>query len=258
MMSRLMRNVMFCVFFAFVCNSCNYILLVSSFSPCKLDRSTRQQPDVRLSQLVTTFDHNANKRRAVCKVQNHAAFKQRQNPCFLRPIVSVRVQSSFFLDDQVDVATASTAMNDFPVVPSLLVVVAIVIGTAAQFLIQKQLEGDQGLGSFLKDGSGFSKSAFRPIADGDRAVSQGDPLPWLKLPKLDFVEVAGQTNNNNNSGDDNSNDDDLEATVVVLETLRAELNQQVAKGNTAEAQAIKRRLETIMAEKGIAYNADQK
>jgi len=29
------------------------------------------------------------------------------------------------------------------------------------------------------------------LDDKDRAVAR-DPLPWLKLPKLDFVEVAGQ------------------------------------------------------------------
>lgn len=138
-----------------------------------------------------------------------------------------------------------------------------IIGGAAQFLIQKQLQGDQGLGAFLKDGRGYSNSSFRPILDSDRAVSQGDPLPWLKLPKLDFVEVAGQSNSNNNNSNNDAADaaddlekDDLETTVQMLETLQGELNQQMALGNTAEAQVIKRRLQTIMTEKGISYNTD--
>ena len=75
--------------------------------------------------------------------------------------------------------------------PWFLVVLALGIGSTAQGLINKQLEGDQGLGAFLQDGRGYSNSAFRPLLDDqDRAVQQ-DPLPWLKLPQLDFVEVVG-------------------------------------------------------------------
>eukprot|EP00429_Kryptoperidinium_foliaceum_P039094 CAMPEP_0176178424 /NCGR_PEP_ID=MMETSP0120_2-20121206/91422_1 /TAXON_ID=160619 /ORGANISM="Kryptoperidinium foliaceum, Strain CCMP 1326" /LENGTH=59 /DNA_ID=CAMNT_0017516577 /DNA_START=1 /DNA_END=177 /DNA_ORIENTATION=- len=54
------------------------------------------------------------------------------------------------------------------------------------------LEGDQGLGAFLKDGSGYNKSGFQNI-QGSKGKSS-DPLPWLKLPQLDFVEVSGQPN----------------------------------------------------------------
>ena len=51
------------------------------------------------------------------------------------------------------------------------------------------LKGERGLGAFLSDGSGFKKSGFRPL---DGADMKTDPLPWLKLPELDFVDVAGQ------------------------------------------------------------------
>ena len=141
------------------------------------------------------------------------------------------------------------------VIPSLLLVFAALgIGIAAQSLINQQLKGDQGLSAFLKDGSGYSKSAFRPIVDNDRAVSQGDPLPWLKLPTLDFVEVAGQQPTTTTT---TTVDDNLSTTLETLTRLRLELNEQVAQGNTAEAQAIKRRLEKLMVENGIAYNADE-
>lgn len=61
------------------------------------------------------------------------------------------------------------------------------------------LSGDQGLAAFLKDGTGFQKSAFKerkpnPFGKNENAPlgSSKDPLPWLKLPTLDFVEVKGQ------------------------------------------------------------------
>ena len=130
--------------------------------------------------------------------------------------------------------------------PWFLVVLALAIGSTAQGLINKQLEGDQGLGAFLQDGRGYSNSAFRPLLDDqDRAVPQ-DPLPWLKLPQLDFVEVAGQQ----------QDDKGLEATLERLEDLKLELKRQVALGNTAEAQAIQGRLEQVMAEQGITYTPD--
>ena len=91
------------------------------------------------------------------------------------------------------------------VIPSLLLVFAALgIGIAAQSLINQQLKGDQGLSAFLKDGSGYSKSAFRPIVDNDRAVSQGDPLPSLaQTSNLGFCRScrsATHNHHNNNCG----------------------------------------------------------
>ena len=138
--------------------------------------------------------------------------------------------------------------------PWFLVVLALAIGSTAQGLINKQLEGDQGLGAFLQDGRGYSNSAFRPLLDDqDRAVQQ-DPLPWLKLPQLDFVEVAGQQQQQQQQQQDD--DQELEATLQTLQELKLELKRQVALGNTAEAQAIQGRLEQVMAEQGITYTPD--
>mmetsp|Transcript_25244 Transcript_25244/g.39083 ORF Transcript_25244/g.39083 Transcript_25244/m.39083 type:complete len:180 (-) Transcript_25244:562-1101(-) len=97
-------------------------------------------------------------------------------------------------------ATPSEVMNDLPpaeAVPIVLVA-AFGIGVAAQSWINFQLDGDRGLGKFLSDGRGFNRSAFTPrrgrddYNDGTAPLSKSDPLPWLKLPQLDFVEVAGQ------------------------------------------------------------------
>ena len=96
-------------------------------------------------------------------------------------------------------ASPNDIMNDLPPTDSvpLILLAALGIGFTAQSWINFQLGGDRGLGSFLSDGSGFNRSAFRPrsgtgdISDGTAPVST-DPMPWLKLPRLDFVEVAGQ------------------------------------------------------------------
>jgi hypothetical protein len=52
------------------------------------------------------------------------------------------------------------------------------------------VSGNQGLGAYLKDGSGYNKSAFQPL--NSQEENDKDPLSWLSLPKLDFVDVKGQ------------------------------------------------------------------
>eukprot|EP00594_Rhizosolenia_setigera_P008486 CAMPEP_0178963314 /NCGR_PEP_ID=MMETSP0789-20121207/14946_1 /TAXON_ID=3005 /ORGANISM="Rhizosolenia setigera, Strain CCMP 1694" /LENGTH=138 /DNA_ID=CAMNT_0020647751 /DNA_START=65 /DNA_END=484 /DNA_ORIENTATION=+ len=81
----------------------------------------------------------------------------------------------------------------------LIVSIAITLLVASQTFINTMLKGDQGLSAFLSDGSGFNKSGYRPRSrtkDDQRKdgapLSGEDPLPWLKLPELDFVEVKGQ------------------------------------------------------------------
>lgn len=90
-------------------------------------------------------------------------------------------------------AVFDNSFSDSPIPVWAIVVVTLILGFAANAWIQTLLSGDRGLGNFLSDGSGFGQSKFQPLTtkDQDRAVS-GDPLPWLRLPDLDFVEVAGQ------------------------------------------------------------------
>lgn len=134
----------------------------------------------------------------------------------------------------------------FSFVP-VLVVVALGLGFTAQGWINRQLEGEQGLGAFLKDGKGYSRSSFRPLADGDRAASS-DPLPWLSLPKLDFVEVAGQ--------EDSGSSSDETKLMEELERLRLAMNEQLETGNLTEAAAIRNKLETRMRETGVEFMGD--
>jgi hypothetical protein len=181
---------------------------------------------------------------------------------------------------------------------------AIVIGIVANGWIQTLLKGDQGLGSYLSDGSGYQKSSFRPLSakgknnsnnnnsnskNNDNMVAvKSDPLPWLKLPQLDFVEVAGQvkTNNNINSpedgwkslwsnrpneegkmssmksfqnGGDNNNKNNpnqalLDETLLLqLERLRLEMSYQLQQGNIDDAIVIRNELEKMMKENNIEY-----
>jgi hypothetical protein len=90
------------------------------------------------------------------------------------------------------------SFSNSPIPLGIVVAIALSLGVGANIWIQQLLSGDRGLGNFLSDGPGFGQSKFQPLTtkDQDRAVSY-DPLPWLKLPKLDFVEVAGQDNGGN-------------------------------------------------------------
>jgi hypothetical protein len=74
-----------------------------------------------------------------------------------------------------------------------IIILAVVLGLLSQILINSMLKGDQGLGAFLSDGKGYGKSQFRPYTKG-KDPRKKDPLPWLKLPKFKYVEVAGQEN----------------------------------------------------------------
>lgn len=135
--------------------------------------------------------------------------------------------------------------------PFVVAGVALGLGVAAQGFINQMLEGDQGLGAFLKDGSGYKKSGFRrgtssSNAEQAAAAAAADPLPWLKLPQLDFVEVAGQPSRQ-----------EEEALMKRLETLRSEMNEQLEAGKVEEATAIREELEAFMDEMGIEYSTDR-
>jgi hypothetical protein len=62
----------------------------------------------------------------------------------------------------------------------------LLVGIAAVRFQGTLLEGKSGLSNFLKDGKGWQGSAYQP-----EERTRVDPMPWLKLPKLDFVEVYG-------------------------------------------------------------------
>jgi hypothetical protein len=155
-------------------------------------------------------------------------------------------------------STSPPQMDLSPPIILGLVFVALAIGILANGWISRLLSGDQGLASFLSDGSGYNKSSFKPLKkDSDRAV-QSDPLPWLKLPELDFVEVAGQeprrrsdptfppasaTSSGLGEGGE-ANDESI--MIAKLELIRREMQDQLRSGNTQEAERLRTELERLM------------
>ena len=148
-------------------------------------------------------------------------------------------------------------IGSFPTVP-LVVVVALGIGWLAQGWINTMMEGDRGLGAFLRDGTGYNRSAFgsnrpkRQQQQQQQQQQQDDPLPWLKLPKLDYVEVAGQEQET----EPTLQQLDDRAVEQTLEKLRIELQDELESGNLTKANQLRVQLETIMKEQGYEYFSD--
>ena len=135
----------------------------------------------------------------------------------------------------------------------VITVVALVLVTAAQTLINSMLNGDQGLSAYLSDGSGYNKSGFKRRDDGTdgRGVrGGGDPLSWLRLPRLDFVEVAGQ---------DSAVAEDEEALVVLkLDGLAERLRFEIQDGEKKKAEKTAVELESLMQKYGFSYREDSR
>ena len=156
--------------------------------------------------------------------------------------------------------------------PLAVVVLALVLLVSAQSFINTMLDGDQGLGAFLRDGSGYNRSGYRPNTSGDNDSSNNDPLPWLKLPKLDFVEVAGQEEQGPSPEQQLLAEQEEQETVYKeLDRLRQELNQELqsvrrrrlegmdngGKDEMAKAKLLQAKLEGLMKAYGIEYETDE-
>jgi hypothetical protein len=118
---------------------------------------------------------------------------------------------------------------------------ALAFGIAAQGWINNMTQGERGLGAYLSDGKGFGGSRFSPAGGSGDAVSGEDPLPWLKLPKLDFVEVAGQA----------------DSAEMQLEGLRQKMIRALQEGNVEEATDLRQQLEDIMTANGFDYTPNE-
>lgn len=134
----------------------------------------------------------------------------------------------------------------------LIVSIALIIGVAAQWFINSMVSGDRGLGAFLSDGSGFNRSNFKLVDknnkyEGNSPLSGTDPLPWLKLPKLRYVEVAGQERNEvvNLSED---------AAREILESLAEKILYHVKNGELELAKETEAELERRLEEFGFEYS----
>lgn len=160
----------------------------------------------------------------------------------------------------------------------LVVLGALLLAFSAQSWINSLLGGDQGLGAFLSDGTGFNKSSFkqrkRPITDerslgpGDPSapLGAGDPLPWLKLPELDYVDVAGQPKKSPKAKvkqksvpqkikEMNLSINRDELVLLRLEALKDEMKAAVKSGKLDEAKLIEDELEKVMKEEGYDFSA---
>jgi hypothetical protein len=88
--------------------------------------------------------------------------------------------------------------------------------------------------------------------DEDRAVSS-DPLPWLRLPKLDYVEVAGQKDQAREDFELGRSMVSSDPSLVQLEDLRVRMNQKLAQGDVDAAESLRQQLEAKMKEGGFEY-----
>lgn len=148
--------------------------------------------------------------------------------------------------------------------PLLAAAVALGLLIAAQSFINQMLDGDQGLGAFLKDGSGYQRSRFRAVQK--KKETTNDPLPWLKLPQLDFVEVAGQERElkmKQIAIIEQEQQQQQNAGVVPdsvyqeLEQLRMAMNRELQEENISEAKRIRKQLEGLMKKNGIKYTPSE-
>lgn len=165
-------------------------------------------------------------------------------------------------------------------VPSLgdapsVVFVAVILAIAAQSWINSLLGGDQGLGAFLSDGGGFNKSGFKPrtrkrpnmdyrtTVPGDNTEPLGgpDPLPWLKLPELDFVDVAGQPKKPKQMRQSmkdmppSSIEKDDSKVIARLEFLREQMKIEIKGDNLEGAKEVENELKRVMKKEGYDYSA---
>jgi hypothetical protein len=158
------------------------------------------------------------------------------------------------------------SLLDVPLGIPLVVLVAALLAFSAQSWINSLLGGEQGLGAFLSDGSGFNKSGFkqrrRPRNDygvipGDTTKPLGgpDPLPWLKLPELDFVDVAGQTKTPKKMQQSarekiSAIERNQSGVILRLDSLREKMKTEVGRGNFDAAKRIEIELERLMKDEG--------
>lgn len=146
--------------------------------------------------------------------------------------------------------------------PIFIAILALLLLVSAQSFINKMLEGDRGLGAFLKDGSGYNRSGFSASGGSDKDSGTGDPLPWLKLPRLDFVEVAGQKEATMRE------EEEQRMVYEELDRLRLRLNRELEnvkrrredgsgrEDDTAEATRLRTKLEGLMTRYGIEYETE--
>ena len=146
---------------------------------------------------------------------------------------------------------SSNLPEELPLVP-FAVIASIILLIIAQSWINFLLKGDQGLGAFLSDGSGYNKSGFKPKKDKD-TVGVEDPLPWLKLPEFDYVDVAGQPKRPQISSETQTTMAIDGEVISKMEALKDEMKIKVSQGDFERAKKIEMQLETLMKKEGYTF-----
>ena len=88
-----------------------------------------------------------------------------------------------------------------------------------------------------------------------------DPLPWLKLPEFDFVDVAGQPKKpkqmqqSMREGKSPSSSRNESEVLAELEFLREQMKMEIERGNLEDAKRIESELERIMKKEGFNYSS---
>ena len=128
------------------------------------------------------------------------------------------------------------------------------------------------MGAFLSDGTGYNKSGFKPrrknkaddAGDPSKPLGGADPLPWLKLPEFDYVDVAGQPKKPKqpeiiipNSSSTNSSSKSEAEVVSRLEFLFARMKEEVDNDNLIEAKRFELELEKIMEEEEFSFSSKE-
>ena len=134
------------------------------------------------------------------------------------------------LDDEFEVMDRLDPVSIFG-----LLTFTIILGATAQSFINSMIQGEQGLGAFLSDGEGFKNSKFKPLS---RKPVKDDPLPWLKLPKLSFVEVAGQ-------------EEEEPERFQLIQELMQRMDSELQKGDTEGATQTKYYIDSLLNESDI-------
>ena len=155
--------------------------------------------------------------------------------------------------DSIDIDAAMTLQQ---LSVPLIILAAAILGISSQSLINSMLKGDQGLSAFLSDGKGYNNSKFQerrrndkgkdgaPLGNGD---SSSDPLPWLKLPRLSFVDVAGQE----------KLPESEEIVAQNLQTLAMRGKQELDAGEKEKAAKTMEELNALMEDYGFEYTKNE-
>ena len=168
-------------------------------------------------------------------------------PVSLAPLRMSQVE----LLDHVDQASTPSTIP-------ILVAASFLLFFSAQAFINTLISGDRGLGSYLSDGGGYGRSGFVPRRKGEDAsdapLSGPDPLPWLKLPEFDYVEVKGQPSNPRRKTGGAELPSDNRDILAELEFMRDQMRLKVKDGDMVAAKEIEDRLRELMEREGFEYD----